>query len=62
MLEGTADIRRGSFSDALRAARAEIVTWSAADAGITDLRPARLADRRQARVRPLATRGEGRSD
>jgi electron transfer flavoprotein beta subunit len=37
MLEGTADIRRGSFSDALRAARAEIVTWSAADAGITDL-------------------------
>ncbi len=37
MLEGSADIRRGSFADALRAARAEIVTWSAADAGITDL-------------------------
>jgi electron transfer flavoprotein beta subunit len=38
MLEGTAEIRRGSFTDALRAARAEIVTWNAADAGISDLR------------------------
>ena len=37
MLEGSAEIRRGSFADALRAARAEIVTWSAAEAGITDL-------------------------
>jgi electron transfer flavoprotein beta subunit len=37
MLEGTAEIRRGSFADALRAARAEIVTWSAVDAGITDM-------------------------
>jgi electron transfer flavoprotein beta subunit len=37
MLEGTAEIRRGSFADALRAARAEIVTWSAANAGIEDL-------------------------
>jgi electron transfer flavoprotein beta subunit len=37
MLEGTAEIRRGSFEDALRAARAEIVTWSAAQAGIEDL-------------------------
>src|SRR5271166_5555308 len=37
MLEGSAEIRRGAFADALRAARAEIVTWSAADAGITDL-------------------------
>ncbi len=37
MLEGSAEIRRGSFADALRAARAEIITWSAADAGITDL-------------------------
>ena len=37
MLEGTAEIRRGAFADALRAARAEIVTWSAADAGIADL-------------------------
>ena len=30
MLEGSAEIRRGTFADALRAARAEIVTWSAA--------------------------------
>jgi len=37
MLEGTGDIRRGSMADALRASRAEIVKWSAADAGITDL-------------------------
>ncbi|MEW5962151.1 MAG: electron transfer flavoprotein subunit beta/FixA family protein [Pseudomonadota bacterium] len=37
MLEATCDIRRGSMADALRAARAEVVKWSAADAGITDL-------------------------
>jgi electron transfer flavoprotein beta subunit len=37
MLEGTNDMRRGTVEDALRAARAEIVTWSAADAGIPDL-------------------------
>ena len=37
MLEGTNDVRRGALKDALRAARAEVVTWSAADAGITDL-------------------------
>ena len=37
MLEGTNDMRRGSMADALRAARAEIVTWSAKDAGIEDL-------------------------
>ena len=37
MLEGTNDIRRGTMADAFRAARAEIVKWSAADAGITDL-------------------------
>ncbi|RBP03490.1 electron transfer flavoprotein beta subunit [Roseiarcus fermentans] len=37
MLEGSAEIRRGSMAGALRAARAEITTWSAADAGITDL-------------------------
>lgn len=37
MLEGTGDIRRGSMTDTLRAARAEVVKWSAADAGITDL-------------------------
>ncbi|MDC7788405.1 electron transfer flavoprotein subunit beta/FixA family protein [Rhodoplanes sp. TEM] len=37
MLEGTNDIRRGSLPDALRAARAEIVVWSAKDAGIADV-------------------------
>lgn len=37
MLEGTGDIRRGSMADALRAARADVVKWSAADAGITDM-------------------------
>ena len=37
MLEGSAEIRRGAFADALRAARAEIVTWSAAAAGVDDL-------------------------
>lgn len=37
MLDGTSEIRRGSMDDALRAARAEIVRWSAADAGVEDL-------------------------
>ncbi|MEI2384399.1 electron transfer flavoprotein subunit beta/FixA family protein [Breoghania sp. JC706] len=37
MLEGSNEMRRGTLEDALRAARAEIVTWSAADAGIEDL-------------------------
>ncbi len=37
MLEGSAEIRRGAFADALRAARAEVTVWSAADAGIADL-------------------------
>lgn len=37
MLEGTNEIRRGSLARALEAARAEIVTWNAADAGIGDL-------------------------
>ncbi|WP_026607442.1 electron transfer flavoprotein subunit beta/FixA family protein [Methylocapsa acidiphila] len=37
MLEGTNDIRRGSIEDALRGARTEIITWNAAQAGITDL-------------------------
>ncbi len=37
MLEGTGDIRRGSMADALRAARAEVFRWNAAEAGITDL-------------------------
>ena len=36
MLEGTNEIRRGSIDIALRAARAEIITWSAAAAGITE--------------------------
>lgn len=37
MLEGTNEMRRGTMEDALRAAKAEIVTWNAADAGIEDL-------------------------
>jgi electron transfer flavoprotein beta subunit len=37
MLEATNQIRRGSLPDALRAARAEIVKWSAADAGVEDM-------------------------
>ncbi len=36
MLEGTNEIRRGSIDVALRAARAEIITWNAAAAGITE--------------------------
>ena len=37
MLEGSNDVRRGAIDDALRAARAEIVTWSAKDAEIADM-------------------------
>jgi electron transfer flavoprotein beta subunit len=37
MLEGSNEIRRGSLGRALEAASAEIVTWSAADAGISEL-------------------------
>jgi electron transfer flavoprotein beta subunit len=37
MLEGTNDMRRGTMADAFRAARAEVVKWTAAEAGITDL-------------------------
>lgn len=37
MLEGANEVRRGAIEDSLRAARAEIVTWSAKDAGIEDL-------------------------
>jgi electron transfer flavoprotein beta subunit len=37
MLEGSNIVRRGKIDDALRAARAEIVTWNAKDAGIEDL-------------------------
>src|SRR5271166_2296226 len=37
MLEGTNEIRRGSIDVALRAARADVITWSAAAASIKDL-------------------------
>ncbi|MGX9147548.1 electron transfer flavoprotein subunit beta/FixA family protein [Mesorhizobium sp. 128a] len=37
VLEGVNEIRRGSLHDALRAARSQIVKWSAAEAGIGDL-------------------------
>jgi electron transfer flavoprotein beta subunit len=37
MLEATNEIRRGSLADALRAARATIVKWSAQDADVEDL-------------------------
>ena len=37
VLEGINEMRRGSMADALRAAREEVVRWSAADAGIEDL-------------------------
>lgn len=37
MLEGTNTMRRGTMNDALRAARAEVVIWSAKDAGIEDV-------------------------
>ncbi|MGD0678469.1 MAG: electron transfer flavoprotein subunit beta/FixA family protein [Polyangiaceae bacterium] len=36
MLEGTNEIRRGTVGDALRAARAEVIKWTAADAGVVD--------------------------
>jgi len=37
MLEASNDVRRGSLPDALRAARAEVVIWNAAGAGITEM-------------------------
>jgi electron transfer flavoprotein beta subunit len=37
MLDGGDDIRRGSLDEALRAARAQVVKWNAAEAGITDM-------------------------
>jgi len=37
MLEGTNEIRRGSLDDALSAARATLVKWSAKDAGVEDI-------------------------
>lgn len=36
MLEGTNELRRGSIDVALRAARAEVITWNAAAAGISE--------------------------
>jgi electron transfer flavoprotein beta subunit len=36
MLEGTNELRRGSIDVALRAARADVLTWNAAAAGITE--------------------------
>ena len=36
MLEDTNVMRRGTMADALRSARAEVIKWSAVDAGITD--------------------------
>src|ERR1035438_7925300 len=37
MLEDCNEIRRGTMDDALRAAQAQIIKWSAVDAGIPDL-------------------------
>ena len=37
MLEATNEIRRGSMNDALRAARASAIKWSAQDAGVEDI-------------------------
>ncbi len=37
MLEGSNVVRRGRIEDALRAARADVITWSARDAGIEDV-------------------------
>lgn len=37
MLEDSNEIRRGTMADALRAARAEVIKWSAEDAGIPEL-------------------------
>jgi electron transfer flavoprotein beta subunit len=37
MLESTNEIRRGPLTDALRAARATVVKWSAAEAGVEDI-------------------------
>jgi electron transfer flavoprotein beta subunit len=37
MLESTNEIRRGSLNDALRAARATIVKWSAVEAGVENI-------------------------
>jgi len=36
ILEGTSEVRRGTVADALRAASADVVRWSATDAGVED--------------------------
>jgi electron transfer flavoprotein beta subunit len=36
MLEGSNEVRRGTMADALRATRAEVIRWNAADAGVAD--------------------------
>ncbi len=36
MLEGTNELRRGSLDSALKAARAEVIRWGAAEAGVQD--------------------------
>ena len=63
MLEGTNEMRRGSMIDALRAARATIVKWSAQDAGIEDIAKCGLRGSPTMVKRvfaPDAARGEGR--
>ena len=55
MLEDCNEIRRGTMDDALRAARAEIITWSAVDASIPDLgidATGRLARHRFSSLKP----------
>ena len=37
MIDGSNEMRRGTMAAALAAAKAEIVTWSAADAGVEDM-------------------------
>jgi electron transfer flavoprotein beta subunit len=37
MLEGSNEMRRGTLDDAFRAAKATVIKWNAADAGIADL-------------------------
>ncbi|HET9934535.1 MAG TPA: electron transfer flavoprotein subunit beta/FixA family protein [Polyangiaceae bacterium] len=37
VIEGINEIRRGTMTDALRAARTQIVRWSAADAGVEEI-------------------------
>jgi electron transfer flavoprotein beta subunit len=37
MLEATNEMRRGTMSEAIRAARAQVIKWSAQDAGVEDM-------------------------